>query len=235
MNGQLTAADFAANGVINPAQSEIIRNRLYDFLLYPAAGTTQLTFFSLPVGQGITSAQGATVGSAKTLSDTNMQLGGQLPNGQMYVVESIEVLFLPGSTSTANTYTPAAVYSFAAVAAAAVGAAVNDVNLILQTGQLDFNILNKNYLREPMLMAFPPKAMIDVSAAIGNNSATTSVNVSQIAKAVGRPYYIDPKISIRPAVNFEVKLSWPGAVAPTSGFNGRIGVLFDGGFMRASQ
>jgi hypothetical protein len=235
MNGQLTAADFAANGVINPAQSEIIRNRLYDFLLYPAAGTTQLTFFSLPVGQGITSAQGATVGSAKTLSDTNMQLGGQLPNGQMYVVESIEVLFLPGSVSTANTYTPAAVYAFAAVAAAAVGAAVNDVNLILQTGQLDFNILNKNYLREPMLMAFPPKAMTELSAAIASNSATTSLVSAQLAKAAGRPYYIDPKISIRPAVNFEVKISWPGAVAPTSGFNGRIGVLFDGGFMRASQ
>lgn len=235
MNGQLTAADFAANGVINPAQSEIIRNRLYDFNLYPAAGISSLTFFAQQVGQGITSAQGATVGSGKTLSDTNMQLAGQLPNGQMYVVESIEVLFLPGSVSTANTYTPASVYAFAAVAAASIGAAVNDVNLILQTGQLDFNILNKNYLREPMLMAFPPKAMIDLTAAVGTNSATTSLVSAQLAKATGRPYYIDPKISIRPAVNFEVKISWPGVVATPSTFNGRMGVLFDGGFMRASQ
>lgn len=231
----LTAADFAAARVTNPAQSEIVRNTLYDSLLYPAAGTTQLTFFSLPIGQGITTAQGGTVGSSKTYADTNMELGGQLPSGKSFLVESIEVLFLPGSVSTANTYTPATIVSFAAVAAATIGNALNDINLIYQSGWLELNILSKNYLREAPLLKFPPKAQIEIDAAFASNSATTSEVIAALGKDTGRPYYVEPKILLQPAVNFEVKLQWPGAVAPNSGFNGRVMVSLDGGFMRASQ
>ncbi|NBS80103.1 hypothetical protein EBS57_10020, partial [bacterium] len=100
-----TAADFNARRVTNPGQSEVIRQRLYDYQLYATAGVTQLTFFQNPIGAGITSAIGGTVGSAKTIWDTNMQLAGTLPSGIAYMVESIEVLFLPGSVSTTNTYT----------------------------------------------------------------------------------------------------------------------------------
>jgi hypothetical protein len=40
---------------------------------------------------------------------------------------------------------------------------------------------------------------------------------------------------LQPAVNFEVLIRYPAAVATPSGFNGRIGVILDGYFMRASQ
>lgn len=72
-----TAGDFNSRRVTNPSQSEIIRNRFYDYQLYPTAGNTQLTFFSSPVGQGLTSALGGTVGSGKTLWDTNLELPKQ--------------------------------------------------------------------------------------------------------------------------------------------------------------
>jgi len=117
-----TAADFAAGRVTNPAQSEVIRQRLYDYLLYPAAGQTQLNFFSQPAGQGLTSALGAAAGSAKTQWDTNLVLPNQLPSGKAFMVESIEVDFMPGSVTTANTYTPNVVKFFAAAAALTVGA-----------------------------------------------------------------------------------------------------------------
>lgn len=236
MNGNMTAQDFAANEVVNPAQSEIVRNTLYDSLLYPQAGTTQLTFFSLPLGQGVTSATGAAVGGSKTYADTNMDLGGQLPSGKTYLVESIEVLFTPGLSAAANTYTYAAVANFNAVAGVAVTEALNDIAAIYESGWLEFNILSKNYLREAGLWKFPPKASrIRVDGAIASNSATTGITTALNAYADGRPYYVEPKITLRPAVNFEVKLQWPGAVDTGSGFNGRIQVILDGGFLRASQ
>jgi hypothetical protein len=230
-----TAADFNSGRVTNPGQSEVIRQRLYDYQLYAAAGAAQLNFFSAPSGQGITTALGAVVGTPKTLWDTNMVLGNQLPSGAAFMVESIEVLYLPGSVSTANTYTPATLSLFNAAAAASVAAQLNDINTFYQSGMLEFNVLQKNYLRETPLIAFPPKAHIDVSAAIASNSATVGETAAVLGKGVGRPYYIDPVVTLQPAVNFEVVLKWPAAVATPSTFNGRVGVILDGYTMRASQ
>ena len=232
----VSVADFAQGRVTNPGQSEIIRQRLYDFSLYPAAGVQRLAFFQLAVGQGITSALGATVGTTKTLADTNIEGGGgTLPSGKSFLMESIEVLFLPGSVATANTYTPQTIASFTAVAAQAVVAAFNDINTFYQGGTLQLNVLSKNYLTETPLLSFPPKASFDYSGAIASNSATTAVVQAGIAKATGRPYYIEPRITLNPAVNFEVVLSWPAAVACPSTFNGRVGIYLDGYMMRASQ
>jgi hypothetical protein len=228
-----TAADFNSRRVTNPGQSEIIRQRLYDYQLYAYAGTTQLSFFQQAVGSGLTSAVSSTVGAVKTLWDTNMTLPGSLASGSAYMVESIEVVFFPGSVQTANTYTPIGMSVFNATAAAAVNAALNDNNTFYQSGLLEFNILSKNYLRETPLLAFPPKANFALDAAISSNSATTALNSLAQARAAGRPYYIDPAISIQPAVNFEVVLKWPAATALA--FNARVGVILDGYFMRASQ
>jgi len=230
-----SAADFDAGRVTNPGQSEVIRQSLYDFQLYPTAGQTQLNFFSQPAGQGLTSAVGATAGAAKSLSDTNLVLPNQLPSGSAFMIESIEVFFYAGSVSTANTYTPANISLFAAVSAAAVAGQLNDVNTVMQSGLLELNILQKNYLRETPLQRFPAKTGIDGNFAIASNSATTAETALANARATGRPYYIDPPVTLQPAVNFEVLLKWPGVVATGSGFNARIGVVLDGYTMRASQ
>jgi hypothetical protein len=228
-----TAADFNSRRVTNPGQSEIIRQRLYDYQLYAYAGTTQLSFFQQAVGSGLTSAVSATTGAVKTLWDTNMTLPGSLASGSAYMVESIEVVFFPGSVQTANTYTPIGFSVFNATAAASVNAALNDTNTFYQSGLLEFNILSKNYLRETPLLAFPPKANFNLDVAVASNSATTAEVALGQARAAGRPYYIDPAISIQPAVNFEVVLKWPAATALA--FNARVGVILDGYFMRASQ
>lgn len=234
-NGFPTAQDFDDRRVTNPAQSEVIRQRFYDYQLYAAAGAQQLSFFSLPIGQGLTTALGAAAGTPKTKWDTNLTLANTLPSGNAYMIESIEVLFLPGSVSTANTYTPQAISNFIAVAAVTQMAALNDVNTFYQGGLLELNILNKVYLSETPLMAFPPKAHLELAAAVSTNSATTSEVSASLAKAGGRPYYVQPTISLQPAVNFNVVISWPGVVATPSTFNGRVGVILDGYFMRASQ
>lgn len=235
MDAVPSAYDFNSRRVTNAAQSEVIRQRFYDYMLYPTAGAVQIAFFSQPVGQGVTSAAGAVVGSAKSYHDTNLVLANTLPSGSGYLIESIEVLFTPGSVNTANTYTPANLSLFAAVAAAAVLGQLNDINTIYQSGLLELNILSKNYLRETPLLAFPPKAHLDISAAVASNSATTAEVGVAFGKASGRPYMLDPTISLQAAVNFDVTIKWPQAVATPSGFNGRMGVILDGFTQRASQ
>jgi hypothetical protein len=230
------ASDFDAGRVTNPGQSEVIRQSLYDFQLYPTAGQTQLNFFSQPAGQGLTSAVGATAGAAKSLNDTNLVLPNQLPSGSAFMIESIEAFFYAGSVSTANTYTPANISLFNAAASATVAAQLNDVNTLMQSGLLELNILQKNYLRETPLQRFPTKTGIDAnSTALASNSATVGLTATANARSTGRPYYIDPPITLQPAVNFEVLLRWPGLVPTPSGFNARIGIVLDGYTMRASQ
>lgn len=230
-----TAADFQAGRVTNPNQSEVIRQSLYDFQLYPLAGTAQLNFFSQPAGQGVTTALGAVVGSAKTLWDTNLVIANTLPSGAAFMIESIEVLFYAGLSAAASTFTPQNISLFAAAASAAVAAQVNDVNTLMQSGLLELNVLQKNYLRETPLHRFPPKTGIDHSSALASNSATVGEIALTNARAVGRPYYVDPVITLQPAVNFEIVVRWPAAVPVGSGFNGRIGIVLDGFTMRASQ
>jgi hypothetical protein len=235
MNGFPTAADFNARRVTNPSQSEVIRQRLYDYQLYPTAGVSQLTFFQNPIGTGVTTALGATVGSAKTIADTSQELAGTLPSGKAFLIESIEVVFFPGSSADANTYVVAAPTNFNATAAATVTAQLQDVNRIYQSGVLELNILSKNYVRETPILAFPPKANFALDAAVASNSATTAEVALTNMRASGRPYFVEPSIALQPAVNFEVVIKFPGVVSTPSGFNGRIGVILDGYTMRASQ
>ena len=225
-NGIPTMADFRSYRVTNNAQSEVIRQTKYDYQLYPTAGSTQFIFFQQGIGTGVTSAVGAVAGSVKTIFDTNMDIGGTLPSGQAYLIESIEVDFQPGSVSTASTYTIANVAAFLAVAAATYTVLTyqNDVNTFYSSGMLELNVLSKNYLRETPLKLFPPKAAIDLSSAVSSNSATTGISGSAHAAARGRAYYLEPRIELQPAVNFDVTLKWPAAVATPSGFNGRLGV-----------
>jgi hypothetical protein len=233
-----SADDFNSRRVTNPGQAEVIRQRFYDYGLYPAGGAAQLTFFSQPIGQGITTAIGAVVGSGKTNFDTNLELPNTLPSGKQFLIESIEVLFFPGSVATANTYTPQQFGSFNAIATAAnvqIIGGVNDVMQFYQSGMLELNVLSKNYLRETPLICFPPKAHFDFSGDLSTNAAATGLTGMALAKASGRPYYISPEITLQPAVNFEVLLRYPAAVPLPSTFNARVGVILDGYFQRASQ
>jgi len=220
---------------VNRAGAEGIRQSLYDYLLYPTAGVAQLNFFSLPIGQGIATALGAAVGSAKTINDTNMDSAGLLPAGKSFLVTSVEVPFYAGLSAAASTYTPAVPSVFAAVAAAAVAGQVNDVATFYQSGSLKLFIGSKTYLEEAPLLRFPPKTQLTVETALATNSATTAEIATVSAKISGRPYMVEPPIYLENNQNFVVQLNFPAAVATPSGFNGRVGVILDGYLYRNSQ
>jgi hypothetical protein len=235
MNQIPSLAELSRFDVNRAGQVEGIRQSLYDYAVYATAGTTQISFFQTPQGQGATSSSGAVAGSPKTLADTNMTMAGSLPAPQNFLLESIEVAFEPGSVNTAATFTLQNLIAFNAAAAATVGGAINDVNAIRQTGYLNLFIGSKSYLTEAPIGRFPPKAGLQLSAAVASNSATVGELMAASARFGGRPYAVQPPIRLIATQNFSVTLNWPAAVATPSGFNGRIGVILDGYLYRNSQ
>jgi hypothetical protein len=230
-----TPQDFEMGRNTNPDQSEIIRQSLYDFLLYPTAGQVLLPFFSQPIGQGITTASGGVVGSTKTRWDTNLQIANTLPSGKAFMCQAIEVSFWPGSVSTANTFTPWLASNFNAAAAAALAQGILDTQVFYLSGGLEFNILDKNYVFETPLINFPPQTTVGADVGMASTSATASEVVVTFPRAIGRPYVFNMPFTLLPSQNFSVNLVWPAVVATPSGFNARVGVKLDGYFQRASQ
>ncbi len=225
--------DMVDYSVMRPGQWERIKQGLYDTAVYATAGATNLNFFATPQGQG-TSAQPGNAANTKSIADTNMTLAGQMPTGQNYLVQTIEVDVRAGSVSTASTFAQVTPIVFAAAAAAGtVWGASSDVNAIYGSGVLLLSVGSKNYLTEAPLNKFPPQAHLDVASAVASTSATVGQTLVNFTRAEGRPYHIDP-VRLENGQNFAVQLQWPVAVATPSGFNAQVKVTLDGYLFRAS-
>lgn len=237
MNGNgVPSIEYLRRFAVNkPGQPEVIRQMVYDHELYPGAGVAQLNFFQNQIGQGQSTALGAAVPSRKTRADTNMTLSGQLSTLLNFVIQKIMVTIEVGSVTTTDTYTQAGAGRFDAVAAQALTAAVNDVETFYRSGWLELEIGNKLYLIEAPLGKFPPHWQTVIDSSATSNSATTGITQYRRAQGAGRPYFVDPALSLMSNQNFVVRLNWPAAVAMPSGFNARIGVHLDGFTYRAAQ
>lgn len=189
-----------ANFTVNWAEWEFTNQSLYDSAAYAAAGVASLAFFQTPIGQGV-----GFGGGAKTISDTNMQLAGQLPAGQMFVISSVEVLFQP-TTPTVAAGMPAV---FGAQAAAVL---VNDSYIFGRSGNLILRILAKDYLTEAPIGNLPPSADFGLNAALADVSTTGASLQSRVAFAnyEGVNYQLAPNNLLLVAnQNFKITLAWP--------------------------
>lgn len=217
--GQLDAFNVNRDGW------EAITNTLYDSTSYAAAGQTQLSFFANPVGQGT-----GFGGGAKTYSDTNMTLSGQLPANQEFLVQSIEILFDP-TTPTVAAAMPASLDA----AANAAQVIINDAYIFWRAGNLTFTIGSKPYCQEAPLMKFPPKAWFELQAALASSTtADTKALKTGFATARGRPYLLKAPLRLVSSQNFNVTLNWPEGLQAISN-PARITVSLDGVLYRRSQ
>lgn len=209
---------------VNREGWEGFTNTLYDSASYAAAGATQLNFFNTPVGQGT-----GFGGGAKTLSDTNMTLAGQMPANQEFLIQSIEILFDP-TTPTVAAGMPAV------FGAQLVATIINDAYIFWRAGNLNLVIGSKSYCQEAPLMKFPPKAFFELHAALADVTTAGASFQSRIAFATsrGRPYLLKAPLRLVSNQNFGVSLNWPeGLQAITN--PARITVTLDGVFYRRSQ
>lgn len=214
---------------------DVIVGSLYDYQVYPTAGSTEMLFFQNPVGAGKTSSSGYTAGLPKTIADTNMRGNGMLGAGYAFLAQSIEVDFIPGSVNTADTFTLQNPMEFNAAAATTVDGGIADKNAIYSTGHLSFNVSSKVIAEDAPLMMFPPMNRLEVNGAISSNSATVGALVGLSLTAAGQAYILRVPRTLMPNEQFNVALKWPAAVATPSGFNGRIGVRFRGLWYRPVQ
>lgn len=213
-----TRAQLSKYSVNRPGW-EAVRQSLYDYQAYAAAGHTQLTFFALPVGQ-----------SSKTLTDTNMVLAGQLPRNQEFLLQSLEVWFSP-TTPTVAAQMPAA------FGAQAIAQIINDAYIVGRSGNLTLTVGSKPYLQEAPLGRFPQKAHYAVDAAAADVTTAGASLQSRMAFGYwsGRPYLLEPApLLLVENQNFSVTLSWPEGVQAITN-PGRIGVILDGILYRRSQ
>jgi len=208
---------------VNREGWEGVTQTLYDSVAYPAAGLSQIIFFQIPAGQGTGFA-----GGAKTFEDTNITNAGMLPANIEFLIQSIELMFLP-TTPTVAAQMPAA------FGAQAIAQIVNDAYIFYRTGYLVLFVGSKAYLTEAPLMKFPPKANFAVNAALADVSSTAASLQSRIAygTARGRPYLLKAPLRLVSNQNFNVNINFPSLRAITN--PALIYCTLDGVLYRRSQ
>lgn len=189
---------LARNGVNVAGASEVIWQPFYDYQTLSAAGIASQRFFVDPVGT-----------AGKTIADTNMDLSGQLPKGQRFVLTGIQVEILPG----------------VAIAATASDFA-DDVYDVVKGGALKLKIGSKDYVTQGNLMKFPPVNRLSTAAATGQAETYLYCTSS------GREFAIRD-LALVSNQNFSVELLELAALP--SGVDARIGVTLNGYLYRNAQ
>lgn len=185
-----------------PGMAETIWQPLYDYQTKVAGATAVQRFFVDPVGT-----------AGKTFSDTNMELSGQIPKGQVFMITGIQVEFYPG------------------VAIGDVNASeyANDVAALYNGGYLRLKIGSKDFVVQGNLMKFPPVNRLAVAAAAADSTGTISY---LYAVAAGREYSV-AGLTLESNQNFSVELLDMAALPSTQ--PGRLGVTLNGYLGRNAQ
>lgn len=214
------AQQFAVN-VAN--MQEAITQPFYSFVPYPAAGTANpLQFFQNTPTGNITQEVGP--GGAGT-GGTNMQLQGQLPAGQSFLIQGIGIDYLPGIAAV----------RFGAESAASH---LNDFAAIIKRGVLTLQIGSKNYLTMANLAQLPSRSHWNGTLAISDQTTPGAAlqTFGSLAFADG-PVFNPRPLLIPASQNFSVTIAYPGgAVAvPSADANAMIGVWLYGTLYRPVQ
>lgn len=203
-----SASQLIAKYRVNiPGKVEVIWQPLYDYQATVAAATASQLFFQVPIGQ-----------ATKTLNDTNMDLPGQLPKGQMFAVTGIQVDFYPDLEIT-NVVED--------------DQFVNDTYDFYRQGNLNFHIGSKDYLRQGNLMKFPPVNRLAGFAAAGAATTTAATDFQEYTKyamAAGREFEVRDLV-LESTQNFSIDIQNRLAVSTT----GRVGVTLNGWLFRNAQ
>ena len=220
---RITAAQLAAHRTTVAGQSDEIYAPLYDSIAYPAAGASQLTFFALPLGQGVTSAPGAA--GTKTEADTNLTNAGLLPAGNRFYCTGVEFQFYPGVLPGTG-----------AAADSTAGSFWNDVWAFNKAGWVRFRIQQRDYIVDGPAINFPSSARLAGIASITSTLTAGASTLDQIqyASAAGAPYHIVPTY-ITSNQAFSVQLNYPALVPLPSTSAGRVFCRLRGRLIRDAQ
>lgn len=200
---RISRGDVSSHRVTVPGVQDEIYSPLYDSIVYPTAGALQFNFFSLPIGQGQSSAPGAGAGAPKTEADTNLTNSGLLPKGNSFYCTGIEFNLipyaLPGNTGVLAT----------------TGQNTNDVYTVARNGWWRFRIQNRDYALDAPIGVAPPLNRLAVGSTPASVVTATTIVQTDYASMAGAPYNFVP-VWIESNQAFSVQVNFPALVPITA-------------------
>ncbi len=191
-------------------KKEAIGWMLWDTATYVSGTTTVLQFFNA---------------MRATLDLSNMQLAGQLPAPQAFLVRAVRfyVKQVPRATTRAasgNNQT----------------GMVSNIQLLVNTGTLQLTVGSKNYGLLPLWLLPSGSGLFGGIAADGDQASTgilidAAVNGLPDSRNV---FALSVPIFIGPQINFIVTVTWPAALTLAGG-NTALTVALDGDLIRPVQ
>ena len=227
MQNQVQA--FKNGSAVDWNNQEVLNDFLYDWLPYPVAGQTQLSFFTTPQGQGVSFWDNT---QTKTYEDTNMEVGNQMPRGESFLVKHIALRFYQATLPVQQTV------GLAAPAAALIPA--NDAYLFWNRGWLEFKVVNKVQARLAPLGSFPPPTHneLDAAAAVAYTLAAAATESDQVVashlRARGPLFTLaGDGVTLEYGMKFQLNLNWSAKQAITTAAG--VQAMLIGKRMRVSQ
>ena len=188
----------------------------YDYVRYPAAGTTELNFFAIAQG-GVDPVSGLT----KTLEQTNCPKTRSFGN-VVFVLEQIRTILAP----LPKQRQPAGIIANNVIFTSDGYSALDNMLVSLaQAGVLDIKIGQKDYfdVSQPFLKC-PPAMGVNIIQHAANKQAGAAAEVGirsvkfQQSTQRNNIYTLTPKQVIEPEQTFEVKIQFPAGASPAVPF-----------------
>lgn len=209
---------------------QIIRWSYYDYVRYPAAGTTQLSFFQNALG-----ATDPVSTLSKTFEQTNVQKTGTF--GQVYFIAAEIRTHMRFATKDRQ---PTGINNNASLIAGTLGDAASKLYEMTRRGVLNWAIGQKDYydIERPLQAAPPGFGLIITEVATNRTTPFLLAQQSSHRKDVWElspPQVIEPEQTF--AINIKYDATSPVLTGLVSSADLRIdvGVILDGYIARPSQ
>lgn len=180
-----------------PLRPEDLWQPIYDRMNYAAAGTTQIRFFSIPLGSSTTLiTAGAAAAKNKTYRDTNWQTSGADLN-RAYEAHGVGVIYVPLQQ---------------AVDGAASNDIIDDIAKLIYGGWLNIETNNNRKFQIPLCM-IPSPAVLRASI------ATTATNTTMVAgggvSSSSDYFKLNVPLLLEPGQTIDITMNWDGTVSLT--------------------
>lgn len=184
-------------------QPEDIYQPFYDRVNYPAAGSFEIAFFSVPVGgQATLIRAGVAANVTKTRRDTNLEQQGVVPTKALQI-HGFSASFVPLQQ---------------AVGVAATASIPDDVQRLMYGSFLELRLIDKPYVYLPLIL-LPSTGVLRGLAA---TTAAATTMVSAPGAGSGNPrdsWWTGVPLTIDPYQNFSARMQFDGTVVVTQTFD----------------
>jgi hypothetical protein len=202
---------------VGTGDTDVVWWPLFDSIAYPSAGGAAFSFYSNPIGQGLSSSPGAGA-VPKTIFDTNLTIGNQLTSGNEFFMIGSESNLMPGVSSAAL---PLTVLPGRGNTPSTIGVFANDIWSVGQGGIKTLTVgTDRKYFQDGPLALFPPSQRLAGFAGLGGGTSATGAEVVY-ASWSGELYTMIP-VYIQANQNWTTTVNFAANIPTNSGQIARL-------------